>query len=341
MDAPDSSTCVPHRRAQFARASMLRRPLAGATLVLALAVFAPPRAAAETVAVFTKNQNSPIFAALRAGAAIAAKNLGVQVVHYVPSTPDNMAEQNKLVDDAIKDKPDAIVFVPVDFSKAAAAVAKINAAQIPLVNVNERLDGGTIAGYVGTDDVALAKATGGYLIKAMNRKGNVVILDGPDSNLTAQGRAQGFRDAIKDAPDIKLLAGKSANYGRSQGQQVTAGFLRSYPQLDGILAANDPMAIGAVDALKAAGRKSLVVGINASREVMDLLKSGDVIGSGDYDTFEQGCIAVELAVRTLRKAAAPHEVMLKPAVIDKTNDAPFDQPYEKRQCPTLASVVGQ
>ena len=51
---------------------------------------------------------------------------------------------------------------------------------------------------------------------------------------------------------------------------MTAGFLRGYPQLDGILAANDPMAIGAVDALKAAGRKSLVVGINASREVMDL-----------------------------------------------------------------------
>ena len=70
-----------------------------------------------------------------------------------------------------------------------------------------------------------------------------------------------------------------------------------YASLDGILAGNDPMAIGAVDALKAANRKSLVVGINASREVMDLIKSGDVIGSGDYDTFVQGCLAVEMAVR--------------------------------------------
>ena len=83
--------------------------------------------------------------------------------------------------------------------------------KIPLVNVNERLDGGTVAGYVGTDDVALAKATGGYLIKAMSRKGNVVILDGPDSNLTAQGRAQGFRDAIKDAARYKTA-------GRQIGQ---------------------------------------------------------------------------------------------------------------------------
>jgi ribose transport system substrate-binding protein len=122
---------------------------------------------------------------------------------------------------------------------------------------------------------------------------------------------------------------------------VTNDFLRSYPQLDGILAANDPMAIGAVDALKAAGRKALVVGINASREAMDLIKSGDIIGSGDYDTFVQGCIGVELAVRAINKQAAPPEVMIKPVVVDKTNYAPFDQPFEKRQCPTLQSVAGQ
>ncbi len=95
------------------------------------------------------------------------------------------------------------------------------------------------------------------------------------------------------------------------------------------------MAMGAVDALKAANRKALVVGINASREVMDLIKSGDIVGSGDYDTFAQGCLAVEMAVRSLRKEDVPRELMLKPTVIDKTNDAPFDQPFEKRECPTL------
>ena len=310
-------------------------------LALALCVFAQPQARAETIAVFTKSQNSPIFSALRAGANVAGKNLGVQVVHYVPSTPDSVAEQNKLVDDAIKDKPDAIVFVPVDFTQAQGAVDKINAAHIPLINVNERLKGGTVVGYVGTDDAALAQATGRYLIKAMGDKGSVVILDGPDSNLTAQGRAQGFRDAIKEFPDVKLLGGKSANYVRATGQQVTRDFLRGFPQLDGILAANDPMALGAIDALKAASRKSLVVGINASREAMDSLKSGDLLGSGDYDSFVQGCVGLEMAVRSVRKEDVPKEVMLKPVVIDKTNFAPFDQAYDKRECPALKSAAGQ
>jgi ribose transport system substrate-binding protein len=319
--------------------------LAGA-IVLAMLTFGTVQAEAQTIAVLTKNETSPIFAALRAGATVAARNLGVEVVNYVPSTPDNVAEQNKLVDDAIRDKSDAIVIVPVNFATAGSAVDRINAAHIPLINVNERLTSGAIVGYVGSDDEALARETGRYLMKAMlakdaSGKANVVILDGPDNNLTAQGRARGFRDAIKEFPEVKLLGAKSANYARSQAKQVTADFLRSYPQIDGILAANDPMAIGAADALKSAGRRALVVGINASREVMDLLKSGDVIGSGDYDTFAQGCLSVEMAVHHLRKQTTPAQVLLPPVVIDATNDGPFEQPYEKRQCPTLESVAGQ
>jgi ribose transport system substrate-binding protein len=315
--------------------------VAAGIAALVLSVCGAKAADAPTIAVFTKNQISPIFSALRAGAAVAARNLGVQVVNYVPSTADSVAEQNKLVDDAIKDKPDAIVFVPVDYTQAAGAVGKINGANIPLINANEKLSGGTVVGYVGIDDAALAKATGEYLLKAMGGKGNVLILDGPDDNLTSRGRSSGFRDAIKEVADVKLLAGKSGGYARPQAKQVTAGFLSSFAQVDGILAANDPMAIGAVDALKAAGRKSLVAGINASREVMDLIKSGDIIGSGDYDTFVQGCIGVEMAVRAIRKESVPAAVVLKPLIVDKTNFAPFDQPYDRRECPTLASVVGQ
>jgi ribose transport system substrate-binding protein len=318
----------------------MNRPAVGVTLLLALCVGGQSGAHGETIAVFTKNQG-PIFAALRAGAAVAAKNLGVQLVNYVPSTADSVAEQNKLVDDAIKDKPDAIVFVPVKFTEADSAVKKINAAQIPLINANEPLVNASIVGYVGTNDVSLARETGRYLLKAMNGNGSVVILDGPDKSLSAEGRGQGFRDVVKEFSNIKLLDAKPANYQRAQAKQVVAGFLSRYTSLDGILAGNDPMALGAVDALKAVDRKARVVGINASREVMDLIKSGDVIGSGDYDTFAQGCLAVEMAVRAVRKENVPHELILKPTVIDKTNYAPFDQPLEKRECPTLTNVDRQ
>jgi ribose transport system substrate-binding protein len=318
------------------------RHVAGAAFGLALSFVGLPGAgAAKTIAVFTKDQGTPVSVALREGANTAEKTLGVRVVHYVPSTPDNVAQQIKLIDDAIKDKSDAIVFVPINAAAVGGAVAKIGAAHIPLINLNERLAGGMVTGYVGIDDYALARETGRYLLKAMGGKGNVVILDGPADTPSAKDRARGFRDVLKEFPAVKLLAGKSAGYARALATQVTKDLLGSYPQIDGILAANDPMAIGAADALQAAGRKALVVGINASPEVMSLIKSGAVIGSGDYDAFAQGCLAVEMAVRAARKESIPHDVMLKPVVIDKTNAAPFDLPLEQRQCPTLSSVTAQ
>src|SRR5580698_5302420 len=112
--------------------SILRQPWPGAAAAATIAATlfgGLPVAQAETIAVLTKSQNSPIFAALRAGAGVAARTLGVEVINYVPSTPDSVAEQNGLVGDAIKDKVDAIVFVPIDATQAAGAIAKINAAQ--------------------------------------------------------------------------------------------------------------------------------------------------------------------------------------------------------------------
>jgi ribose transport system substrate-binding protein len=276
--------------------------------------------------------------ALRAGASVAAKNLGVQVVQYVPSTPDNVEQQVALVEETVKTKPDAIVFVPIHFDALGPAVEKINAAGIPLTNVNERLARGNVVAYVGTDDYDLGLATARHLFKAMGGKGNVVILEGPDNVLTAAARTRGFKDALKEFPDVKLLASKSANYARPQGIEVTKGFLRSFPQIDGILAANDPMAFGANEALKGANRKALVVGINASKEAVDLIKSGELLGSGDYNAFVQGCVGTEIAVRNVRKQATPKEVILKPVVVDKANLGPYDMPVEQRACPTLESV---
>src|SRR3984957_3345865 len=109
-------------RATPSTARVTVRFLAGFAAATAMLLCGGTQSRAQTVAVFTKNQNSPIFSAFRAGAGVAGKNLGVQVINYVPSTADSVAEQNQLVEDAIKDKPDAIVFVPVDYTKAAGAV---------------------------------------------------------------------------------------------------------------------------------------------------------------------------------------------------------------------------
>jgi ribose transport system substrate-binding protein len=299
------------------------------------------QAGAETIATLTKGQSNPIVRGVRVGSETMAGKLGDKSLHFVPRTENSVPEQLALVDEVLSNKPDALVFSPSDPKALLPAVDKFNAAGIAVVNVIDRLVGGQVVAYVGNDDYDLAVVTARYLFKAMGSKGNVVMLEGPPTLTTAVSRSRGFNDALKEFPEIKLLAAKSANYARPVAQQTMRDFLRAYPQIDGVLAANDPMAIGANEALKAASKKALVVGINASTEVLEFIKSGEILASGDYNGYIQGCLAAEIAFRHLRKQEIPKEVILKSVVIDKSNYQPYETSVEKRTCPTLDSVAGK
>ena len=135
------------------------KSLSSVLVALAAAGFLPVCSAeAQTIALFTKNNTNPFSQAIRVGSNAAAMTLGVKVVHYVPTTPDNVAEQAKLVEDAIRNTPDAIVFDPVDNEKLVSAIEKINAANIPVVEVTDRSTGGKFVSRVLPDDYQIALA---------------------------------------------------------------------------------------------------------------------------------------------------------------------------------------
>src|SRR5207342_141103 len=171
-------------------------------------------AAAETIAVFTKSAGNPISRAVRAGAEAVAKANGVTVFHYIPTSPDNVPQQTFLVDEALSAKRDAIVFTPVDVKAMVPVVQKINAANVPLVNVSDRLSGGTAIAFIGVDDYSIALETARTLLKAMGGKGNLVVLEGPDNIPTAVTRLRGFKDALKEFPNVKVTLSKNAQYAR-------------------------------------------------------------------------------------------------------------------------------
>jgi ribose transport system substrate-binding protein len=293
----------------------------------------------ETIAVFTKNLTNPYFQAVRVGTETAAKTLGVKVIQYVPTKPDSIPEQLSQVEDVIVKKPDAIVFVPVDYKALVPAVEKINSAGIPVTNITDRSAGGNFVAFVGADDYSIGLAIARRLLTAIGGKGNVIILEGVKGSLTSTNRVRGFNDALKEYPNVKLLASQPANFQRLNALQVMENLMQSFPSIEGVLAANDPMAVGAIEALEGANRKALVVGINGSKEAVELIKSDKLLASGDFNGFIQGCIGTQIAVRNLRKQSTPKEVMLKPIVIDKTNLTPYEMPVEQRACPTLEQIT--
>ena len=130
-------------------------------LVLAIVVLPTIlHADGERIAVFTKNQTNPYFQMLRLGADNAAKQMNARVTHYVPTRPDSIPDQMSQIEDVITKRPDAAVFVPVDFKAVAPGLLKMNAAKIPVVNVTDRVEKGEIVTFVGLDDYSVGLATG-------------------------------------------------------------------------------------------------------------------------------------------------------------------------------------
>ena len=297
------------------------------------------RADNETIAVFTKNQTNPFFNNVRVGAENAAKQLGAKIIQYVPTKPDSIPEQMSQVEDVIVKKPDAIVFTPVDYKALIPGVEKMNAAGIPVINVTDHMAGGTIVSFVGIDDYKVGRATAEALMKALGGKGNVVIIEGVKGSLSNQDRTRGLTDVTKSYPNVKLLATQAGNFQRLNALQVMENLMQSFPQIDGVMAANDAMAIGAIEALDAANRKAIVVGINGTKEAVDAVKAGKLLASGQADPFMQGCLAAMMAIRHLRHQPIVAEMFLPPSVIDASNYKLFDMPVEARSCPKWEAVA--
>ncbi|WP_315837861.1 sugar ABC transporter substrate-binding protein [Bradyrhizobium prioriisuperbiae] len=307
----------------------------GAVTLLASAAFATGAFAdGETIAVFTKNQTNPYFQTVRVGADAAAKSLNAKTLHYIPTKPDSIPEQLSQIEDVIVKKPSSIVFIPVDYKAMVPGVEQINSAKIPVVNVTDRSEGGKFVAFVGADDYSLGLETARYLLKTLGGKGNIVIIEGVKGSLTNVDRVRGFYDALKENPGAKLLAAQPANYQRLQALQVMENLMQSNSQIDGVLAANDAMAIGAIEALDGANRKAQVIGVNGTKEAVDAIKAGKLLASGDYNGFVQGCVGTMIAIRALRNEPVVTEIVLKPTVITKDNYQPYDVALDARKCPS-------
>lgn len=293
----------------------------------------------ESIALFTKNQTNPYFQTVRVASETAGREMNVDVVQFVPTKPDSIPEQMSQIEDVITKRPDAVVFIPVDSKAMVPGVEKLNAANIPAINLTDRAEGGKFVSFLGCDDYTIALDTARYLFQKMNGKGNVVIIEGVGGSSNNQKRMAGFRKALEEFPNIKLLASQPGNFQRVQALQVTENLLQAHREIDGILAANDSMAMGVIEALDAANRKALVIGLNGTKEAIDAIKAGKLLASGDCDGFVQGCMGVIAAVRHLRNQPVPPEVVFPIKVFDSTNIEGADIPYEQRMCPAWESVV--
>ena len=315
------------------------RILMAAVISGALSLCAASAGAAEmTIAVFTKNLTNPAYEAFRIAADQIARTTGAKVVHYVPKQPDNVDEQKAMVDQVIRDKPDAIIFIPVDDVAMIDSVKKLNEAKIPVVLVSNPLPGNFVT-YVGADDFEIGYREARYLFDKMGGKGKIVVIEGTPAAPTNRERVRGYQRAFAEFPGIEVLGSGVGNYQQPDAKRVMEKLLTGHPQIDAVLSANDSMALGVLEALKAANRTAIVIGINGILAAVKQIEAGAILATVDFNMFKIGCTATRAAVRHLMHEPLPDKVMLPAEVIDKTNYKAWLVPVDQRSCPEWSEVV--
>jgi ribose transport system substrate-binding protein len=287
----------------------------------------------------TKNDKNPAYIGARLGADRVAAAHGVSLTHAVPRVPDDVDEQHALLKAAHAERPDAVLIAPAHATALNGTLRQMQADGIHILCFVSRPQGFTPTCYVGSDDVLLARKIADYLFDRLDGRGNIVTLEGHPDAITTAPRTQGFRQAADARPQIRIMNSRPGYFLRDGGYAGMRELLAAEPGIDGVLAANDFMALGALEAMREAGRGLPIVGINATPEGVQAIKSGDLLASASFDAMKMACLAVEAAVRVLEGGRVPGEIILPVEVVDRSNCAAWDRPYAERPLPAWSDHV--
>jgi ribose transport system substrate-binding protein len=310
----------------------LKRPLAEALLMmsraLALTVIAgallvsgcqrgrdanggPPE-----VALVMKTLNSPFFIEMQRGAQEAADRLGVHLVVQAAEREVDVEKQMQIIENLVVTGVDALLVTPSGSREIVPAIAKANEANIPVVVVDTRVDaaaaaeaGIRVASFIGSDNVEGGRVAGRHLVKVTGGDARVAILEGIPGHETGDSRLRGFHESVADTPGIEIVASQTANWERDQGMNVLQNLLQAHPEIDAVFACNDMMALGAIEAVRAAGRSGQIriIGFDAVEDARRAIQAGDMEASVAQRPHEMGRLAVESAVKLIGGESVPPE----------------------------------
>lgn len=222
------------------------------------------------------------------------------------SAGGDVATQATQVETLINQGVDAIIIVPVAADSLQSQLQAAADAGIPVLAVNTTLaDESLITSAVLPDDVAAGAQQMEQMAAALGGKGNIVILQGPLGSSPELDRTAGIESVLEKYPDIKVLAMDTANWKRDEAANKVANWITSFgDDLDGIVAENDDMALGAIQAMKEAGIKLPVVGIDGIEDGLRAVQSGDMIGS----SLQHGRVELAAGLAVAQKVACGEPV---------------------------------
>lgn len=234
------------------------------------------------------------------------------------------------VEDLIARKVDAIFLAPREFEGLAPALQAAKAAKIPVFLIDREAAGKAGEDYVaflGSNFVEQGKRAAEWLAKQTNGKAGIVELTGTAGSSVARDRSAGFMDEIKKHADMKVIASQTGDFSRAQGQKVMENIIQAKgAEITAVYAHNDEMALGAIQALKAAGRKPgqdvTIISIDGEKAALESIAAGE-LGATVESNPRFGKLAFETLEKHLKGEKIPTKIILEDRFFDKANAAQF------------------
>ncbi len=232
--------------------------------------------------------NNPFFVSVKNGAAAQAKKNGLKL--DVQNANNSDATALNLATTAVSKQPGVLILDPVGSQSATSSVTAANQANIPVMAFDRQPDGGKLSTFVGYDAVQAGKNAADSLAEALGNKGKIVEIQGILGTNVAQDRSKGFEQEMKKHPGITTVAKQSADFDRGKALNVMTDVLQAHPNVDGVYAANDEMAMGVLAALKSrklAGKVKLV-GNDGIADALAAIQAGTMYSTNAESPYALG-----------------------------------------------------
>jgi len=267
-----------------------------ATLVLTLALCIPAQAK-DTIALIVSTLNNPFFVSLKDGAVNKAKEMGLELI--VLDSQNDPSKELANAEDLTVRGVRAVLINPTDSDAVSNAIRMINGANIPVITLDRGATRGKVASHIASDNVAGGKMAGDYMAALLGKGAKVIQLEGLAGTSAARDRGAGFAEAVK-ANSFMVLASQPADFDRTKGLNVMENLLAAQPEVQGVFAQNDEMALGAVQAVKAAGKKVIIIGFDGTKDGIAAVKRGDMAATIAQQPALIGSLGVETAAKILK-----------------------------------------
>lgn len=243
-----------------------------------------------TIGLSISTLNNPFFGQLQEGVISEAEKNGTKV-RAVDAQDDTAAQMNG-IDDLIQMGVDILLINPVDSDAIGPSVEAANAAGIHVITLDRFSSGGQTLTFISSDNVTGGEMAAEYIIEMVGEKANVVQLEGVPGASATNERGEGFTNIANER--LNIVESQTANFNRAEGLTVMENILQSHSDIKAVFAQNDEMALGALEALEAAGKSEvIVVGFDGNEDALAEVESGRLDATIAQQPYEMGIIAVE------------------------------------------------